>query len=348
MAQGGALTAVALSYDDEGSGHPLLFLHGGACDRSFWGPQVLHFRNRYRLVLPDLRGHGRSPSARRGLLGGELCQRRRGPGRFVGDRRSHGDRSQPGRPGGLRAAGPPPGRRRTGRGPRLPTLAPSPRSRRLCRDGRSPPRRVSPRTPAGVRGRRKRRRSPGLHAHIAAAQDATDLDCFISLSGHAFANSYDDLLAECDVPALLVTATIPNDMDQLGHLCPQLHVGKVVGSGHFLELEVPDQVNAMLDRFLQLTDRGGGLVAGGPGARAASHDPGDAWTEGWPWSRVHLVESARPLPCASPRMGRGRSFTPAGAPRRPRPSRPASEPPVAGQRSCWATSLRARQPSMSY
>jgi pimeloyl-ACP methyl ester carboxylesterase len=29
----------------------------------------------------------------------------------------------------------------------------------------------------------------------------------------------------------------------------------VVGSGHFCQLEVPDQVNAMIDRFLALIDR---------------------------------------------------------------------------------------------
>ena len=51
---------VALSYDDEGAGAALVFLHGGACDRGFWEPQVAHFRGRYRIVVPDLRGYGRS------------------------------------------------------------------------------------------------------------------------------------------------------------------------------------------------------------------------------------------------------------------------------------------------
>jgi pimeloyl-ACP methyl ester carboxylesterase len=27
-------------------------------------------------------------------------------------------------------------------------------------------------------------------------------------------------------------------------------VGRTVGAGHFLQLEVPDQVNAMIERFL--------------------------------------------------------------------------------------------------
>jgi hypothetical protein len=33
-------------------------------------------------------------------------------------------------------------------------------------------------------------------------------------------------------------------------------IGSVVGSGHWLTLVVPDQVNAMLDRFLELATPG--------------------------------------------------------------------------------------------
>src|SRR5262249_5232717 len=58
----GKLTHVALSYDDDGSGPVLMFLHGGACDRTFWDPQLAYFRRRFRVVIPDLRGHGASPA----------------------------------------------------------------------------------------------------------------------------------------------------------------------------------------------------------------------------------------------------------------------------------------------
>jgi hypothetical protein len=33
-------------------------------------------------------------------------------------------------------------------------------------------------------------------------------------------------------------------------LCPQLVTAQTIGSGHFHQLEVPDQVNAMIERFL--------------------------------------------------------------------------------------------------
>ena len=57
----------------------------------------------------------------------------------------------------------------------------------------------------------------------------------------------------CRVPFLYVSSTRPRtDTAQLRELCPQLATGQVVGSGHFMTLEVPDQVNAMIERFLAI------------------------------------------------------------------------------------------------
>ncbi len=42
------------------------------------------------------------------------------------------------------------------------------------------------------------------------------------------------------------------DIARLRAVVPEFHVGHVVGSGHFCQLEVPAQVNAMIDRFLAL------------------------------------------------------------------------------------------------
>jgi len=36
-------------------------------------------------------------------------------------------------------------------------------------------------------------------------------------------------------------------------LIPHLNVGRTVCSGHFCQLEVPDQINAMLARFIATT-----------------------------------------------------------------------------------------------
>lgn len=54
------LTSFRLYYEDVGSGEPIIFLHGFSLDRRMWQPQVAHFRDRYRLVLPDAKGHGLS------------------------------------------------------------------------------------------------------------------------------------------------------------------------------------------------------------------------------------------------------------------------------------------------
>jgi hypothetical protein len=49
-----------------------------------------------------------------------------------------------------------------------------------------------------------------------------------------------------DVPLV----NMARDLDRLQELCPQLIVAKTMLAGHFNTIEVADQVNAMLDRFL--------------------------------------------------------------------------------------------------
>lgn len=53
------------------------------------------------------------------------------------------------------------------------------------------------------------------------------------------------------VPLLYVDAGTPNaQLERLAELCPQAVIGRTIGAGHFLQLVVPDQVNAMIDRLL--------------------------------------------------------------------------------------------------
>ena len=52
---------VTLAFEDRGAGKPVfVFVHGWACDRSFFAPQAEHFARRHRVVSVDLRGHGES------------------------------------------------------------------------------------------------------------------------------------------------------------------------------------------------------------------------------------------------------------------------------------------------
>jgi pimeloyl-ACP methyl ester carboxylesterase len=57
----------------------------------------------------------------------------------------------------------------------------------------------------------------------------------------------------CKVPVLYIEAAHRlADLDRFAALCPQLVTAKAVGSGHFLSLEVPEQINAMIDQFISL------------------------------------------------------------------------------------------------
>lgn len=56
----------SIHYADDGEGEPLVFLHGAMLSRAMWLAQARHFAPEYRVVAPDLRGHGRTgPTDRR-------------------------------------------------------------------------------------------------------------------------------------------------------------------------------------------------------------------------------------------------------------------------------------------
>ncbi len=55
------LVPVQLYYEEYGSGFPVIFLHGFPFDHTIWEPVIPLLADKARLILPDLRGHGRSP-----------------------------------------------------------------------------------------------------------------------------------------------------------------------------------------------------------------------------------------------------------------------------------------------
>lgn len=51
---------VTIYYDDAGTGHPLVFIHGWSFSGAVWLRQQNFFSSFYRCITPDLRGHGNS------------------------------------------------------------------------------------------------------------------------------------------------------------------------------------------------------------------------------------------------------------------------------------------------
>lgn len=53
------LRAARIAYEDIGAGDPIVFIHGHPFDHTLWNAQA-PLADRYRMILPDLRGYGRS------------------------------------------------------------------------------------------------------------------------------------------------------------------------------------------------------------------------------------------------------------------------------------------------
>lgn len=51
---------VKLYYEEHGAGTPVVFLHGFTLDRRMWNRQMEYFRQWYRVIAYDSRGHGKS------------------------------------------------------------------------------------------------------------------------------------------------------------------------------------------------------------------------------------------------------------------------------------------------
>lgn len=54
------INGYTMAYRDEGTGEPLLLVHGFPLSGVMWNPQIEEFKRDYRLIVPDLRGLGQS------------------------------------------------------------------------------------------------------------------------------------------------------------------------------------------------------------------------------------------------------------------------------------------------
>jgi pimeloyl-ACP methyl ester carboxylesterase len=245
-----------LAYDEAGSGRPpLLFLHGWCGDRSFFGSQFDCFARSHRVVSPDLSGHGKSPLpvtyAIEAFAGevAELAQRLDlGPSVVFGH--SIGAmvalamaRDFPELVGAVAMIDPPPPSKEVWKdfsGQLISSFEGS--------DG-----------PAGRRQFVEQMflptDDPTRRAQIIETMTAVPNDIAIPLV-RAIA-AFDGLAAlrECAVPVLTISSAVPtNDAASLLEASPTMTLGQTVGAGHFLMLEVPEQVNPMVERFLTVNE----------------------------------------------------------------------------------------------
>src|SRR5690349_12518675 len=56
------IRGTTLNYVDRGNGLPLVLMHGFPVDLRMWDAQVNELASRYRVLAPDFRGFGKSPS----------------------------------------------------------------------------------------------------------------------------------------------------------------------------------------------------------------------------------------------------------------------------------------------
>ena len=59
------INGIDIYYEDHGSGFPIVLSHGYAAAAPMWQPQVEGLSHRYRVVVWDMRGHGRTGSPER-------------------------------------------------------------------------------------------------------------------------------------------------------------------------------------------------------------------------------------------------------------------------------------------
>jgi pimeloyl-ACP methyl ester carboxylesterase len=240
------------TFDNERDAPAVLFIHGNSCDHTFLSPQIEHFAPTRRVIAPDLRGHGESDKPEDGYsfvsLSADLAEllalRNAVPAVAVGHSM-----------GGLLAL------ELAWRHPGLVTAI-------ACLDSTlfTPPGRPS-RVHALLDGLKSsqwrsyfvRYFESSFDVHDDPARRQAILERMLMTPQHVVSSLFEHwriadgqaALRAWQGPLLYVASSRPRpDVALLKDACPTAMTGQVAGAGHFLTLEAPEQVNAMLERFL--------------------------------------------------------------------------------------------------
>jgi pimeloyl-ACP methyl ester carboxylesterase len=247
---------LSLYYEQEGSGDPpLVFIHGWCCDHTFFRPQFDHFKSSHSVMTLDLRGCGSSDRPESGYdmatfaddvawLCSELGITKPV---VIGHSMGGGIALElaaryPYLPAAVVAVDPGP-------------IHPTPEARRLFEgfaaqmegpDGEAVRR-------AWVEGGQFD--NPELKRWIVDTMCSVPLKVAIPMLRDT-TTTWNGVAAMilCRAPLLVIRAQVggSNDPSRLRALKPDVHIGVTVGAGHFHQLEVPEQINAMLERFMHV------------------------------------------------------------------------------------------------
>ena len=247
---------VRLYYERAGGGAPeLLFVPGWCCDHTAFRPQFDHFARTASVTALDLRGVGRSDAPAAGYSIPELADDLVAFCREVGIEQpvvvGHSL-------GGMLAVD------LAGRYPELPSalvlvdpgpIDPPPTTVELFRGFaeqlEGPDGEEIRRAFVQDMGARDEELARWIVDHMCAVEQPVAAAVIRGVSEWTGR----DLLARCTVPVLLLRTDLGEDseVDRLLQTKPDLEVGITVGAGHFHQLEVPEQVNAMIERFLAVS-----------------------------------------------------------------------------------------------
>jgi pimeloyl-ACP methyl ester carboxylesterase len=236
-----------IEYDRDGSGPELLFVPGWCCDQTFFAPQFEHFKQTHTVTTLDMRWAATAIST----LADEVAW-------FCGEVGIERPVVVGHSLGGMIAIE---------LGARYPLFA-----RGLVADDPGPVHLSELATyifpgfaaqMAGPAGEDVRRAwvsdvgptaSDDVRRHIIENMCSVPLDTARALIENVATWNGPAALSLCDTPLLIIltAAAGSNEPSRLRAMNPGIRLGMTVGSGHFNQLEVPEQVNAMIDRFLDL------------------------------------------------------------------------------------------------
>lgn len=233
----------------------LVFVHGWTCDRSHIAPQVAHFSPAYRCVSVDLRGHGESDAPEQDYTIEALAD----DVAWICDSANVADAVFIGHSmGGTIVLALSHARPDLVRALALfdPAILFPPDVQTLANQLAD-----AFAAPGGMDTVRQFEDQRFFTSTSDATLKQRVVDAACCTPQHVVASAFRSVatwdarpaLEAVRVPMLYVGAEPQTaDMAVLRELAPKTMIGNTVGSGHFHQLEVPEQINAMLARFLQI------------------------------------------------------------------------------------------------